>query len=107
VWVSVAIIFFVCKKSCISSVFFQIISSVAMYEVSNLAESEIPKHHHFSNQANNVGGEKCGYHFPLRALFGSSMDGCLNQDILLQPVQPLSQMSLSDSILSTKLSFCI
>ncbi len=40
-WVSVAIYSFFCKKRYVSSVFFELISSVGRYEVSNLAESEI------------------------------------------------------------------
>jgi heme/copper-type cytochrome/quinol oxidase subunit 2 len=40
-WVSVAINSFFCNKRCVSSVFFELISSVGRYEVSNLAESEI------------------------------------------------------------------
>lgn len=40
-WVSVAINSFFRKKRCVSSVFFELISSVGWYEVSNLEESEI------------------------------------------------------------------
>lgn len=40
-WVSVAINSFFCKKRYVSSVFFELISSVGRSEVSNLAESEI------------------------------------------------------------------
>jgi hypothetical protein len=40
-WVSVAIKKKFCKKRYVSSVFFELISSVGRYEVSNLAESEI------------------------------------------------------------------
>jgi hypothetical protein len=53
-------LFFVCKKSHVSSVFSELNSPVGTYAVSNLAQSDILKFHLSFNKAHNFKGVKCG-----------------------------------------------
>ncbi len=59
---------FVCKKFYVSSVFFELNSPVAMYVVSNLAQSEILKSHLSFNKAHNFSGIKCAVSISLCCL---------------------------------------
>ncbi len=76
---------FVCKKFYVSSVFFELNSPVAMYVVSNLAQSEILKSHLSFNKAHNFSGIKCVPHLHFFVLFGSLIKIQLNLDLIVQP----------------------
>ncbi len=76
---------FVCKKFYVSSVFSELNSPVAMYVVSNLAQSEILKSHLSFNKAHNFSGIKCGPRLHFFVLFGSLIKIQLNLDLIVQP----------------------
>ncbi len=76
---------FVCKKFYVSSVFFELNSPVAMYVVSNLAQSEILKSHLSFNKAHNFSGMKCVPRLQFFVLFGSLIKIQLNLDLIVQP----------------------